>query len=96
MSFISLEKKCVNLEPDMLISVAEHTRRVAATHRRAYHSLSGNHGQCSEEKERMTWGKVLLFIGVVVVLTACPRNAGQQSGDFPADSPRQMKEHGGL
>jgi len=44
----------------------------------------------------MTWVKILLFVLVVVVLTACPRNAGQQSVDFPADSPRQMKEHGGL
>jgi len=44
----------------------------------------------------MTWGKILLFVGIVVALTACPRNAGQQSGDFPADNPRQMKEHGGL
>jgi len=44
----------------------------------------------------MTWGKILLFVGIVVALTACPRNAGQQSGDFPPDSPRQMKEHGGL
>ena len=96
MSFILLEKKYVNLEPDMLISVAEHTRRVAATRRRAYHSLNGNHVQFSKETERMTWGKILLFVGIVVALTACPRNAGQQSGDFPADSPRQMKEHGGL
>jgi hypothetical protein len=80
----------------MVIYVDAHTRTVAATHRRAYHSLSGNHVQCREEKERRTWGKILLFVGVIVVLTACPRNAGQQSGDFPADSPRQMKEHGGL
>ena len=76
--------------------VAEHTRRVAATHRGAYHVLSGNYAQCREGNKRMTWGKILLFVGIVVALTACPRNAGQQSGDFPADNPRQMKEHGGL
>ena len=52
--------------------------------------------QRSEEKERMKWVKMLLLVLVVFVQTACPRNAGQQSLDFPADSPRQMKEHGGL
>ena len=52
--------------------------------------------QRSEEKERMKWVKIFLLILVAFVQTACPRNAGQQSLDFPADSPRQMKEHGGL
>jgi hypothetical protein len=44
----------------------------------------------------MKWVKVLLLVLVVCVQTACPRNAGQQSLDFPADNPRQMREHGGL
>jgi hypothetical protein len=44
----------------------------------------------------MKWVKILFLVLIVFVQTACPRNAGQQSLDFPADSPRQMKEHGGL
>jgi hypothetical protein len=44
----------------------------------------------------MKWVMILLLILLVLAQTACPRNAGQQSVDFPADSPRQSKEHGGL
>ena len=44
----------------------------------------------------MKWVRILLLVSVVLIQTACPRNAGQQSLDFPADSPRQNKEHGGL
>ena len=44
----------------------------------------------------MKWVKILFLVLIVFVQTACPRNAGQQSLDFPADSPRPTQEHGGL
>jgi len=47
---------------------------------------------------RRQWVKMLVLVLALLsqMAMACPRDAGQQSLDFPADNPRQMKEHGGL